>query len=123
MRIYIEIEDLVANALIELVEKKGQREVLFSQLDDYGAKVVEFLNGELRTPAILVVTRESQRALVDDYTDFFEPFCDQSGAQGIRLRDDKEPIDLWRRFCASFSSKLNAVFRAEQVVRVLGVYG
>ena len=39
MYIYIEIEELVANALIELVEKKGRREVLFKELDEYGARV------------------------------------------------------------------------------------
>lgn len=37
MCIYIGIEDLVANALIELVEKSEKREVLFKQLDEYGA--------------------------------------------------------------------------------------
>ena len=44
MCIYIGIEDLVANALIELVEKSEKREVLFKQLDEYGAKVIKYLN-------------------------------------------------------------------------------
>lgn len=121
MSIYIEIEDLVANALIELVEKKGQREVLFSQLDEYGARVIDVLNQDDETQAMLVVSRESQLALVDDYTDFFAPYCNDEGAQGIRLRDGKEPIDLWKRFCASFSSKIIWVFQAEQVTCALGV--
>lgn len=43
MCIYIGIEDLVANALIELVEKSEKREVLFKQLDEYGAQVIKYL--------------------------------------------------------------------------------
>lgn len=121
MRIYIEIADLAANALIELVEKKKQKEVLFSQLDEYGAKVVEVLNQENKERAVLVVSRESQMALVDDYTDFFEPYCSAEGAPGIKLRDDKEPLDLWRRFCASFSVKVIWAFQAEQATRMLGL--
>lgn len=121
MRIYIEIVDLVANALIELVEKKEQREVLFSQLDEYGAKVIEALNQEEKSRAVLVVSRESQMALVDDYTEFFESYCSAEGAPGIRLRDGKEPIDLWRHFCASFSTKVIWAFQVEQATKALGL--
>ena len=35
MCIYIGIEDLVANALIELVENTEKREVMFKELDEY----------------------------------------------------------------------------------------
>ena len=45
MCIYIGIEDLVANALIELVENTEKREVMFKELDEYGALVVKYLNG------------------------------------------------------------------------------
>ncbi len=44
MYIYIGIEDLVANALTELVEKSEKREVLFKELDEYGVKVIKYLN-------------------------------------------------------------------------------
>ena len=46
MCIYIGIEDLVANALIELVENTEKREVMFKELDEYGALVVKYLNDE-----------------------------------------------------------------------------
>ena len=57
MYIYIEIEDLVANALIELVEKRGKREVLFRELDEYGARVIDVLSSDGETKAVLVVSR------------------------------------------------------------------
>ena len=44
MYIYIEMKDLVANALIELLESGKRGEVLFKQLDDYGARVIEVLS-------------------------------------------------------------------------------
>lgn len=120
MRVYIEMVDLVANALVELVEKKQQREVLFCQLDEYGAKVIAALNGK-DVPAVLVVSRESQLALVEDYTEFFEPYTSSRGEPGIRLRDEKEPLDLWRRFCASFSTKVIWAFQEETATKALGL--
>ena len=120
MYIYIEIEDLVANALIELLEKKGKREVLFKDLDAYGACVVEALSSDGETKAALVVSRESQMAMIEDYTDMFEAF-EQDGAKGIRLKDGISSLQLWERFCASLSMKVIAAFRSERPKRALGV--
>ena len=57
MCIYIGIEDLVANALIELTEHKNQRQVLFKDLDRYGAKVVKLLNQE-GEQAVLILSKK-----------------------------------------------------------------
>lgn len=43
MSYFIGIEDLAANALIELVEKTGKRTVRFSQLNDYGNAIMATL--------------------------------------------------------------------------------
>lgn len=120
MYIYIEIEDLVANALIELVEKNGRREVLFKELDEYGAKVIEILSENQKQKAVLVVSQESQRAMIEDYADMFEPF-EKDGAPGIRLRDGVKTIDLWKRFCASLSLKVISACQTEQARRALGM--
>ena len=87
MYIYIEMKDLVANALIELLESGKRGEVLFKQLDDYGARVIEVLSEDEETTAVLVVSRESQLAVVEDYSDMFEMFHDSEGAMGIRLKE------------------------------------
>lgn len=120
MYIYIEIEDLVANAFIELVEKKKKREILFSELDEYGARVIEVLNRERETNAILVVSRESQMAMVEDYSDMFEQI-EINGGKGIRLKEGVETIDLWTRFCTSLSLKVLAAFQEQCAKAVLGV--
>lgn len=120
MYIYIEIEDLVANAFIELVERKGKRELLYSELDEYGARVIEALNSDGVTNAVLVVSRESQKAMIEDYSDMFEEF-EINGSKGIRLLAEIEPIELWARFCASLSLKVLNAFREQSTKDVLGV--
>lgn len=120
MYIYIEIEDLVANALIELVEHKGKREVLFKELDEYGARVVEVLSSDGQTKAALLVSRESQMAVLEDYTDMFEPY-EWNGAKGIRLKDGVQTIDLWKRFCTSLSLKVINAFQSARTKEALGV--
>lgn len=120
MYIYIEIQDLVANALIELLERGKKGEVLFRQLDEYGARVVEVLSKEKETTAVLVVSRESQMAMVEDYSDMFEPF-EQDGAKGIRLKDGVDALQIWSRFCASLSLKVLRAFQSQTTKEALGV--
>ena len=120
MYIYIQIEDLVANAFINLIEKKKVREILYSDLDIYGAKVIEQLNSQGGPKAVLVVSRESQMAIVEDYSDMFEAF-ERDGSKGIRLLDGVEPMDLWIRFCTPLSYKVIKVFRAPAVKQALGI--
>lgn len=118
--IYIQIEDLIANAFIDLVEANSQREIFYSDLDAYGARVIEQINLNQDTKAILVVSRESQLAIVEDYSDMFEAF-ERNGAKGIRLLDNVDPIDLWERFCTSLSYPVLMAFQAPEVRQALGV--
>lgn len=120
MYIYIQIEDLVANAFIELLETNSRREILYSDLDEYGTRVIEQLNRYNDTKAILVVSKESQSAIVEDYSDMFEAF-EKDGAKGIRLLDNIDPIDLWERFCTSLSYNILMAFKAPEVKEVLGI--
>lgn len=120
MYIYIELEALVANAFIDLLEKKKKRVIFYSDLDAYGAKVIDELNSSGDTKAVLVVSRESQRAMVEDYSDMFVAF-EENGVKGIRLLDGIEPIALWERFCTSLSYPVIMAFRSPAVKAVLGV--
>ncbi len=119
--IYIQIEDLVANAFIDLVEANSKREILYSDLDAYGAKVIEQINhNNSDAKAILIVSRESQSAIVADYSDMFEAF-ERDGSKGIRLLDNVDSIDLWERFCTSLSYTVLMAFKAPAVKEVLGI--
>ncbi len=84
MCIYIGIEDLVANALIELAGKSEKREVLFKQLDEYGSKVIKCLNDK-QEQAVLSLSKERTNEFLYDYSEYFELFS--SGMdEGIRLK-------------------------------------
>jgi len=119
--IYIEIQEVVANALIELLKKdENRRTVYFKELDAYGAKVIEKLNENNEINAFFIVSRESQQAIVDDFSDIFELVIDD-GAKGIKLKDGITPDDLWQKFCSSLAWIVIAAFRSNEACNALGI--
>lgn len=120
MNIYIEIQEVVANALIGLLKKNEKsRVVFFDDLDKYGTKVVEELNKKQGVNAIFIVSRESQQAMVEDYTEIFT-MVEEQGRKGIKLNDGISEDYLWERFCSSLAWIVVAAFRSEEACRVLG---
>ena len=68
---YIGIDDLAANALIELLKKDDNRRfVSYDSLKGYGANVLKTLQDD-GEEAILIYTRDSKAAFLRDYSDFF----------------------------------------------------
>lgn len=119
MCIYIGIEDLAANALIELVEKSEKREVLFRQLDEYGARVIKYLNDK-QEHAVLVLSKERTNEFLHDYSDYFELFS--SGIdEGIRLKEDIPVRQLWKKFRGYLSVDVMLAFMDSASVNALGV--
>lgn len=80
---YIGIEDLVANALIELMKRGESRKVSLQTISDYGTVIVRLLTKQGQD-AILFLTRESTYEFVHDYKEFFS----------IKLYDGIEYIEL-----------------------------
>ena len=119
MYIYIGIEDLVANALIELVEKSEKREVLFKQLDEYGAMVIKYLNGKCEQ-AVLVLSKERTNEFLHDYSDYFELFSNGMD-EGIRLKEDVSVGQLWKKFRGYLSVDVMLAFMDKGAVSALGV--
>ena len=117
--IYIGIEDLVANALIELTEHKNQRQVLFKDLDRYGAKVVKLLNQE-GEQAVLILSKERTNEFLHDYTDYFELFTN-GFEEGICLREDVDINELRVKFRSYLSIKVMLAFINKVSVGSLGV--
>lgn len=119
MCIYIGIEDLVANALIELVEKSEKREVLFKQLDEYGAKVIKYLNDK-QEQAVLVLSKERTNEFLHDYSDYFELFSNGID-EGIRLRAGISVNQLWEKFRGYLSVDVMLAFMDKVSISALGV--
>ena len=98
MCFYIGIEDLAANALIELLKKNSnKRFVTYSEIEKYGNAVVKILK-ENKEKAVLILSRDSTEALFRNYSDFFEEDADENGMLGIKLKMGKEISDLIRQF-------------------------
>ena len=70
----IGIEDLAANALIEILQSKNgddsQNIVTYAELEKYGAEVVHYL-GEQGEKAVLILSRENTNHMLCSYSDFF----------------------------------------------------
>ena len=97
MCFYIGIEDLAANALIEILSaKKGaeseQLYVTLAELEKYGAQVVRHLN-EKGDDALLILSGESTSMMFRNYSDFFEEIETSEGT-AISLREGKTVTDL-----------------------------
>lgn len=95
MCFYIGIEDLAANAMIEMLKK------------EYGEK------------AVLILSRENTDALFRNYSDFFEE-GEQDGKKGIKLKIGKEIDDLIRQFRGYLALDVLLAFMNQRSVQVLG---
>lgn len=119
MCMYIGIEDLVANAIIELVERSHRNEVFFSEINRYGATVVQILL-ENKNKAVLILSKERTSAFLNDYSDFFELFS--SGTEeGIRLKENISVGQLWEKFRGYLSVDVMRAFIDERSIAELGV--
>ncbi len=119
MCVYIGIEDLAANALIEILNFNNKKYVSFKELEDYGSRVVTILS-EKNEKAILVLSRENTQALFRNYSDFFvEKSID--GTNGISLREEITVDDLEDAFRGYLSLDVLKAFMDKTSVLQLGV--
>lgn len=96
MSYYIGIEDLAANALIQVLSKKNKRFLTYSEIENYGARVLQCLT-ESGEKAVLVLSREYTAEVLRNYSDFFEE-KEEQGNIGIELKSGKEIKDLIEKF-------------------------
>lgn len=117
---FIGIEDLVANALIEQVDKTGKREVSFSKLSKYGARVVKILN-EQNEEAMLLLSRDRTNSFIHNCTEYFSTRTDEEDEMYISLNKGIETDELRRQFRANIAFNVLLAFINENSLRALGV--
>ena len=121
MSIRIGIADLVANALIELVDNdENNREVTYEQLNDYGAIVIETLNAK-NEDAVLIISKERTKAFLHDYSDFFEVRMNAKRQKCIALREGKTTNELRELFRGYLSLDMLLAFISEHPLQALGI--
>lgn len=120
MCIFIGIEELVANALIELLEKTKEREVTLDKLCEYGAVVVRVLNKK-GDEAALVLSRDKTNELVANYADLFEFKDYPDGTSAIALKENVTADILRAQFRVYLPLDVLLAFKNAESVRALGV--
>lgn len=118
MCVYIGIEDIAANALIELVEKSNKKEVLFSQLNQYGAEIVNIIGDKQKI--ILIISNESTNRFLNNYSEFFELFSN-GNEEGIRLKDGVTVDKLWMTFRTYLTLDFLKAFSSPESLKALGI--
>lgn len=123
---YIGIEDLAANALIEMLTKQPKRRKNFNyislrKLEDYGREVVAYIDKNTNEKAFLILSRASTNYMFQAYSNFFKE-VENDGNISVALRDGKRVNDLRKKFRTYISIDLINAFQAEAPVNVL-LYG
>ncbi|MEG0375363.1 MAG: hypothetical protein RR547_02095 [Raoultibacter sp.] len=120
---YIGIEDLVSNALIELIEQSEKRTVSFKDLSKYGNAVVKILNNSDER-AILILSRDRTDSFLRNCTEYFSIGEDSATRDmTIALKAQYSPEDLRRLFRVAMSFEMILAFTDKEALSELGVCG
>jgi len=117
---FIGIEDLVANALIELMEKNNCRRVSFETLVKYGTVVIRCLRKNGRE-AVFLLSKEHTNELIRNYSDFFEIDYSEPNSDAIVLKSEKTVDDLRNHFRAFLTLDCLIAFTDKKSLVELGV--
>ena len=118
---YIGIEDLVANALIEIVDKTKNRSVSFKKLNEYGAIIIRTLNSQNKE-SILLLSRDKTDDFIHNCTEYFTIREDDQGESFIILNDGITTDQLREKFRVNLSFNVLLAFINKQSLEVLGVF-
>lgn len=119
---YIDIKDLAANAIIEIMEKNGEQEgifVTYKKLEEYGAEVVNVLY-EKGEKAVLILSRNNTNALFRNYSDIFEEKIKEEGI-GIALKPGISLNDMIDKFRGYLAWDVLIAFIDKKSIEKLGV--
>jgi len=120
MCMFIGIESLAANALIE-VEKTGKRDVCFETLVKYGSKVAKFLHEQTGEEAILLLSKKYQQSMIENYSNYFEVKLDKLGQRIFWLKDGVTIDELSDYFRWAMSMKVIKAFMSPEAIMELGI--
>lgn len=114
---YIEIDDLVGNAFIPYLEKTGSYILPMRKIDNYGKKVVDYLNmNGIQT--CLRLSRDLTNEFFYRYSDLFN--LDESGKENlVILKENITTKDLIEKFSGYLSLPVMLAFRNEENIKVL----
>ena len=119
MSSYIGIEDLAANALIEILSRNDKRFVAYKDLDEYGAEVVSILR-EKDVNVVLILSRDRTNDMFRNYSDIFTET--KIGASlGIQLKNGVTVDDLINNFRGYLAWDVLLAFVDERSLAKIGI--
>ncbi len=116
---YIGIQDLVANALIELVDNDKEGKVSFKKLNEYGAKVLDVLN-ENGERAVLVLSRDDTNRFIHNCTNYFK-IESQDNEEYVCLKEGVTTDELRDVFRLYTTYQVLQAFVDEKSLKALGI--
>lgn len=117
MRTLIAIGDLIANALIELVERKGYRKISFSQLNKYSEAVATNLKAK-NIDVYIEINRNTTEEFFNNYSDVFS-LKEENGNTFVFLNDSISTDYLRRYFRVNLSVDVLPAFIEENALKEL----
>ena len=122
MSVYIKIEDLAGNAMIELLERKKSGKVSIPQLKEYGMAVVSELNDECGDEYFCIFSREAVSSFFHDYTEYFD-VVDNDNERYISIKDGVTIPQLKNAFRRYLSIDMLIAFVSTSSLKTLGIGG
>ena len=111
---FIGVEILAANALIEALENERGSSVTFSKLEEYGIKVVRFLETTYKEQAVILYNENQVGNRILNYTEYFEVTDDS-----ITVKEGVTATDLRRKFRAPLTYEILKAFLCEDARKVI----
>lgn len=106
----IYMEDLVANALIENIERNHTRRIRFTDLDEYSVRLASWWLKNKRISVTVLISKYYTNELLYNYSEFFEMRTDDRNELFICLREGKTVDDLRNTFRSYLSMDMLTSF-------------
>lgn len=120
--VYFYLEDIIANAIIELNGMDGSRKIFISLAQEYGEEVVKKIRENGCYANIKSINERSMLLFEQKYSNFFIPYMDM-GIKGYLLREERTIEELVIEFRKKSDLDVWSVFSDKEIVsRILGPY-
>lgn len=116
---YLTLEDLVPNALIELIENDVSRSVSYLTIIQYGNVVIKELE-KRNIDAILLIYRDTALQFEDEYKEVFD-FFEIDNIQYVKLKDNISTKHLRKYFRTRQSLDTLIALTSDNSKQVLGI--
>ena len=117
---FIKIEDLAANAIIDIFEKKGEDRVSFKQIIQYGNTIKKVYEDKYDDYTVIIMSGEAVSSFIRDYSDYF--FLERAGGEEyIVLKEGIETVFLREEFRSRLTVELLYSFTCEASLKALGI--